>query len=170
MVAAKEDRGAAAAVDLAAASSEPAPAPMADTATVVCAREHGQRDRGSGGEMERSSASALEEAGARGGKVGAPPAHGLHVLATRRSLEPDVEHVVCVKPSDLEAMVGLAMGQTGLWTNCQSCSPQYTLQFLFKHQSHKTYRLGDNQSPNHQRQHVKLGLGFGILQCQTWSN
>jgi hypothetical protein len=136
MVAAKEDRGAAAAVDLAAASSEPAPAPMADTATVVCAREHGQRDRGSGGEKWR----------------GAPPAHGLHVLATRRSLEPDVEHVVCVKPSDLEAMVGLAMGQTGLWTNCQSCSPQYTLQFLFKHHGHKTHQLGDNQSPNHQCQ------------------
>jgi hypothetical protein len=26
-----------------------------------------------------------------------------------------LEHVVCVKPSDLEAMFGLAMGQTGLW-------------------------------------------------------
>jgi hypothetical protein len=26
-----------------------------------------------------------------------------------------LEHVVCVKPPDLEAMFGLAMGQTRLW-------------------------------------------------------
>jgi hypothetical protein len=48
------------------------------------------------------SSSASEEAGARGGKAGAPPAHGLHVLATRRPRESDVEHVVGIGEGEVE--------------------------------------------------------------------
>jgi hypothetical protein len=40
------------------------------------------------------------------------------MVATQRTCRPFtycLEHVVCVHQSDLEAMFGPAMGQTGLW-------------------------------------------------------
>jgi hypothetical protein len=80
----------------------------------------------------RARTSALEEAGARGGKAGAPPAHGLHVLATRRPLEPDVEHVVCIAVSNLESMFGPVPVKFGPRSNYKvCCTPKY-LQVLFK--------------------------------------
>jgi hypothetical protein len=45
--------------------------------------------------------------------------HGAGMSATQgrtcRPFAQFLEHVVCMKPFELEAVFGLAMGQTGLW-------------------------------------------------------
>jgi hypothetical protein len=71
-------------------------------------------------------------------------AHGRHVQGACHPLGHFREYVVRDGAAGLRRRFGPALVEIWTWANCQSCSSQYTLQFLFKHHSHKTHRLGDN--------------------------
>jgi hypothetical protein len=83
--------------------------------------------------------------------------HGRHVQGRCRRFRQFVEYVSRVDVPDLETIFGPARVRIWTWANYESCSFHDALQILFKHHGHKTHRLGDNQPPNHQCQHVKLG-------------